>query len=561
MLPDTVLAKLERLPEKPGVYLMKGKGGEILYIGKANVLADRVRSYFQKGADLTPKNRLLVSSVTDIETMVTRSELEALILENNLIKRHRPRFNVILRDDKNYPYLRLPIKEAFPRFTIVRKVQNDGALYYGPYVPAGALRETLRVIRKVFPLATCEIEIDGKAERPCIEYEIKRCMGPCVGYQTSKDYHEIVRQTRMFLEGRDTELLDGYRTQMEAASEREDFEEAARIRDRIFKIERTLERQRVAQTEMVDQDVVGLARDGAAADIQMLFVRGGLLVGRKDFHWGQVADQPDDELVRSVIEQFYNKEVIPPKQVLLPLALPEADLISRWLSERKGEKVQVLAPERGTKHHLVQLAEENAAAGLSQFLRDEATERAAVEELQKLLHLKKAPTRIEGFDISNIQGNQGVASMVVWEAGGAKKGEYRKFRIKTVEGADDFASMREVVLRHYSGVKEDQRPLPDLILIDGGIGQLGAAMDALRELGLARIDIVALAKAKGEKEERIFLPGRKNPVILKPSSPATHLLQRIRDESHRFAITYHRKLRSRALLASKLDEIAGVGPA
>ncbi|MEK7221968.1 MAG: excinuclease ABC subunit UvrC, partial [Nitrospirota bacterium] len=565
MPPDSIIAslssKLDRLPEKPGVYLMKGKGGEILYIGKANVLADRVRSYFQKGADLTPKNRLLVASVTDIETMVTRSELEALILENNLIKRHRPRFNVILRDDKNYPYLRLPIKEAFPRFTIVRKVQNDGALYYGPYVPAGALRETLRVIRKVFPLATCEIEIDGKAERPCIEYEIKRCMGPCVGYQTSKDYHEIVRQARMFLEGRDTELLESYRARMEAASDVEDYEEAARIRDRIFKIERTLERQRVAQTEIVDQDVVGLARDGAAADIQMLFVRGGLLVGRKDFHWGQVADQPDDELVRSVIEQFYNKEVIPPKQVLLPLALPEADLISRWLSERKGEKVQVLAPERGTKHHLVQLAEENAAAGLSQFLRDEAMERAAVEELQKLLHLKKAPTRIEGFDISNIQGNQGVASMVVWEAGGAKKGEYRKFRIKTVEGADDFASMREVVLRHYSGVKEDQRPLPDLILIDGGIGQLGAAMDALRELGLARIDIVALAKAKGEKEERIFLPGRKNPVILKPSSPATHLLQRIRDESHRFAITYHRKLRSRALLASKLDEIAGVGPA
>ena len=560
MLPDTVLAKLERLPEKPGVYLMKGKG-EILYIGKANVLADRVRSYFQKGADLTPKNRLLVSSVTDIETMVTRSELEALILENNLIKRHRPRFNVILRDDKNYPYLRLPIKEAFPRFTIVRKVQHDGALYYGPYVPAGALRETLRVIRKVFPLATCEIEIDGQAERPCIEYEIKRCMGPCVGYQTSKDYHEIVRQARMFLEGRDTELLESYRARMDAASDAEDYEEAARIRDRIFKIERTLERQRVAQTEIVDQDVVGLARDGTAADIQMLFVRGGLLVGRKDFHWGQVADQPDEELVRSVIEQFYNKDVIPPKQVLLPLALSEADLISRWLSERKGEKVQVLAPERGTKHHLVQMAEENAVAALKDHLRDGATERAAVEELRKLLHLKKAPTRIEGFDISNIQGNQGVASMVVWEAGGAKKGEYRKFRIKTVEGADDFASMREVVLRHYSGVKEDQRPLPDLILIDGGIGQLGAAMDALRELGLARIDIVALAKAKGAKEERIFLPGRKNPVILKPSSPATHLLQRIRDESHRFAITYHRKLRSRALLASKLDDIAGVGPA
>ncbi len=559
--PTSLLSKLERFPDAPGVYLMKGKGGEVLYIGKANVLADRVRSYFQKGADLTPKNRLLISHVTDIETMVTRSELEALILENNLIKRYRPRFNVILRDDKNYPYLRLPIKEAFPRFTIVRKVQNDGALYYGPYVPAGALRETLRVIKRVFPLATCEIEIDGKAERPCIEYEIKRCMAPCVGYQTSKEYHEIVKQARMFLEGRDTELLENYHAQMNAAAEREDFEEAARIRDRIFKIERTLERQRVAQTEIVDQDVVGLARHGAAADIQMLFVRGGLLVGRKDFHWGNVQDTPDEELVRSVIEQFYNKEVLPPKQVLLPIVLPEAELISQWLSEKKREKVQVLAPERGKKHHLVQLAEENAAAALKDHLRDEATERAAMEDLQKLLHLKKAPARIEGFDISNIQGNQGVASMVVWEAGGAKRSEYRKFRIKTVAGANDFASMQEVVWRHYSGVKEDQRPLPDLILIDGGIAQLGAAMDALRELGLSRIDIVALAKAKGEKEERVFLPGRKNPVILKPSSPATHLLQRIRDESHRFAITYHRKLRSRVLLSSKLDDIAGVGPA
>ncbi|HEX9284134.1 MAG TPA: excinuclease ABC subunit UvrC [Nitrospirales bacterium] len=556
-----MLVKLEHLPDKPGVYLMKSKGGEILYIGKANVLADRVRSYFQKGADLTPKNRLLISHVTDIETMVTRSELESLILENNLIKRHRPRFNVILRDDKNYPYLRLPIKEAFPRFTIVRKVQNDGALYYGPYVPAGALRETLRVIKKVFPLATCTIEIDGKAERPCIEYEIKHCMAPCVGYQTSQEYHEIVKQARMFLEGRDTELLENYHAQMDAAAEREDFEEAARIRDRIFKIEQTLERQRVAQTEMIDQDVVGLVRDGAAADIQLLFVRGGLLVGRKDFHWGSVQDTPDEELVGSVIEQFYNKDVMPPKQVLLPVALAEADLISQWLSEKKREKVQVLTPERGKKHHLVQLAEENAAAALKDHLRDEATDRAAAEELQELFHLKKAPARIEGFDISNIQGNQSGASMVVWEAGGAKRSEYRKFRIKTVEGADDFASMREVVLRHYSGVKEDQRPLPDLILIDGGIAQLGAAMDALRELGLSRIDIVALAKAKGEKEERVFLPGRKNPVILKPSSPATHLLQRIRDESHRFAITYHRKLRSRALLSSKLDDIAGVGPA
>ena len=557
---DTLRAKLDHLPGGPGVYLLKSDRGEILYIGKASVLADRVRSYFQKATELTPKTRLLVGQITDVETIITGSELEALILESSLIKRHRPRFNVVLRDDKQYPYLRLPIKEAFPRFSIVRRIQKDGALYYGPYVPAGALRETLRVIKSVFPLATCTIEIDGTAERACIEYEIKRCMAPCIGRQSSEEYHEIVQQARMFLEGRNTDLLKQYRGRMETVAARQDYEEAARIRDRIFKIERTLERQRVAQTETVDQDVIGLVRDGAAADLQMMFVRGGLLVGRKDFHWSDVQDTSDVELVRSVVEQFYNKELIPPKQLLLPVDLPEAELFSAWLSQKKGEKVRVLVPERGIKHHLVQLAEENAAAALKEHQRDEATGRAAAEELMRLLRLRKVPSRIEGFDVSNIQGNQGVASLVVWEAGESKKSDYRRFRIKTVEGANDFASIKEVVSRHYAGVQQEQQRLPDLILIDGGIGQLSAALEALKELHLLDIDILGLAKAKGDKEERVFLPGRKNPVILIPSSPATHLLQRIRDEAHRFAITYHRRLRGKALLASRLDEIAGVGP-
>ena len=557
---DTLRAKLDHLPGGPGVYLLKSDRGEILYIGKASVLADRVRSYFQKATELTPKTRLLVGQITDVETIITGSELEALILESSLIKRHRPRFNVVLRDDKQYPYLRLPIKEPFPRFTIVRRIQKDGALYYGPYVPAGALRETLRVIKSVFPLATCTIEIDGTAERACIEYEIKRCMAPCIGRQSSEEYHEIVKQARMFLEGRNTDLLKQYRGRMETMAARQDYEEAARVRDRIFKIERTLERQRVAQTETVDQDVIGLVRDGPAADLQMMFVRGGLLVGRKDFHWSDVQDTSDVELVRSVVEQFYNKELIPPKQLLLPVDLPEAELFSAWLSQKKGEKVRVLVPERGIKHHLVQLAEENAAAALKEHQRDEATGRAAAEELMRLLRLRKVPSRIEGFDVSNIQGNQGVASLVVWEAGESKKSDYRRFRIKTVEGANDFASIKEVVSRHYAGVQQEQQRLPDLILIDGGIGQLSAALEALKELHLLDIDILGLAKAKGDKEERVFLPGRKNPVILIPSSPATHLLQRIRDEAHRFAITYHRRLRGKALLASRLDEIAGVGP-
>ena len=556
-------SKLDHLPEQPGVYLMKSARGEILYIGKARVLADRVRSYFQKGGDHSPKTALMLSQMADLETIVTRSELEALILESNLVKRHRPRFNVVLRDDKQYPYLRLPIKENFPRLSIVRRVQKDGALYYGPYTPAGALRETLKVIRKVFPLATCEIEIDGTAERPCIEFELKRCMAPCVGNQTRDQYHQIVKQVRQFLEGRDRELLESLRAEMQAAADREEFEEAARLRDRIFKIERTLEKQRVTQTASTEQDVIGLARQvpaqGTAVDLQMLFVRGGLLIGRKDFFWPKAADASDEELVRSAIEQFYNKEGLPPKELLVPTPLSEAGLLEAWLSEKKGETVRIIAPERGAKHQLLLLAEENAAAAVADHLRNEETDRQAAEELKRLLRLDRAPRRIEGFDISNTMGAQSVASMVVWEDGQAKKSDYRKFRIKTVEGANDFASMQEVVTRRY-GETEDL-PLPDLVLVDGGLGQLAAALDGLRKVGHADLPVIGLAKARGEKEERIFLAGRKNPIILHPSSPATHLVQRIRDEAHRFAITYHRQLRGRTMVASRLDAIPGIGEA
>ena len=556
-LDHALQSKLEHLPEQPGVYLMKSSSGDILYVGKASVLAHRVRSYFQKNADQTPKTRLLLSQITDLETIVTRSELEALILESNLIKRHRPKFNILLRDDKQYPYLRLPVRENFPRLSIVRKVQKDGALYYGPYTDGGALKSTLNVIRKVFPLATCEIDIDGTAERACIEFEIKRCMAPCIGNQTRDEYHGIVTQVRQFLEGRDTELLDGLREQMHIAADRQAFEDAARLRDQIAKIEQTLEKQRIAQTTAADQDVLGLARQGTATDLQMLFVRGGLLIGRKDFFWPDAADTSDEELVRSAIEQFYNKDGLPPKELLVPVPLAEAPLIETWLSDKRGQHVKVVTPERGTKHQLVLLAEENAAAALTGHLRDEETDRQATAELKRLLKLEHVPRRIEGFDISNTMGSESVASFVVWEEGQAKKSDYRKSRIKTVTGANDFASMKEAVARRYG--ETEHLPLPDLVLIDGGLGQLAAAMEGLKAAGCAGLPIIGLAKAKGEKEERIFLPGRKNPIILKPSSPATHLLQRIRDEAHRFAITYHRKLRGKALVSSKLDQIIGVG--
>ncbi|MBD0315934.1 MAG: excinuclease ABC subunit UvrC [Nitrospiraceae bacterium] len=550
-------SKLDHLPSHPGVYLFKDAQGEILYIGKAAVLADRVRSYFQKGADHHVKTNLLVSQITDLETMVTRSELEALILESNLVKRHRPRFNVVLRDDKQYPYVRLPIKEDFPRLSIVRRVQKDGALYYGPYTPANALRETLKVIKHVFPLATCAIDITGKADRACIEYEIKRCMAPCTGNQTRDEYHHIVKQVRQFLEGRDRELLDELRTKMEAAAAREEFEEAARLRDRWFKIDRMLEKQRVTQTAATDQDVLGLARQGSAVDLQILFVRGGLLIGRKDFFWPQSAETPDAELVRSAIEQFYNKDGQPPKEVLIPVELEDTPIIEQWLSDKRGNAVRVIAAERGTKHQLLLLAEENAAAAVAHHLRDVELDRQAGEELKRLLRLDDRPRRIEGFDISNTMGNQSVASMVVWEDGQMKKSDYRRFKIQTVIGANDFASMKEVVTRRYGGV--DAPPRPDLILIDGGLGQLAAALEGLREVGAQETPVIGLAKARGEKEERIFLAGRKNPFILKGHAPSTHLLQRIRDEAHRFAITYHRKLRGKSLVASKLDHVVGIG--
>lgn len=554
---DVLQSKLAHLPGSPGVYLFKNEQGEIIYIGKAAVLADRVRSYFQKGTDHSLKTSLLVSHVTDLETMVTRSELEALILESNLVKRHKPRFNIVLRDDKQYPYVRLPIKDDFPRLSIVRRVQKDGALYYGPYTPANALRETLKVIKHVFPLATCTIDIDGTADRACIEFEIKRCMAPCTGNQSKEEYHQIVKQVRQFLEGRDHELLDDLRTRMEIAAEREEFEEAARLRDRLFKIQRMLEKQRITQTSATDQDVIGLARQGSAVDLQILFVRGGLLIGRKDFFWPQSADAPDEELVRSAIEQFYNKDGQPPREVLVPTDLEDTVLIQQWLSDKRGESVHVRSPERGAKHQLVLLAEENAAAAVADHLRDVERDRQAGEELKRLLRLEQAPHRIEGFDISNTMGNDSVASMVVWEDGQMKKTDYRRFKIQTVEGANDFASMKEVVTRRYG--REESLAQPDLILIDGGLGQLAAALEGLKEAGQPGLPILGLAKARGDKEERVFLAGRKNPIVLRATSPATHLLQHIRDEAHRFAITFHRKLRGKSLVSSKLDQVIGIG--
>lgn len=566
--------KLTHLPSQPGVYLMKGGGGTILYVGKAKVLSDRVRSYFQEGAQLTPRIQSLVDHVRDIECLVTGTELEALILENNLIKKHRPKYNVVLRDDKNYPYLRLPLQDDYPRLEIVRRVKPDGALYYGPYVPTNALRETLRLLRRLFPLPNCNIVIDGTAERACIEFEIKRCLAPCTGHQSREDYREMMGHVRLFLEGQDNELLKILRKRMEVEAARLNFEEAARLRDQVAQIERTLEHQRITTTDFADLDVIATARAGEALDFQVLFIRGGMMVGRKDFFMNAIGEAPDADLYRTFIQQFYHKEGLVPPEIVVAVAPAESGLLVEWLSEKRGGAIRMTAPKRGKAAKLIEFAQENARIALEEHLRVGRAGTAASQELQRILGLQRLPLRIEAFDISNIMGDQAVGSRVVWEDNRPKKSAYRKFKIRTIQGANDFGMLKEVLIRWYAWARRREEPLPDLIVIDGGKGQLSAAIEGLREARimdgdksatggahcpLHPIDVIGLAKEKGEKFERVFLPEASEPIVLDRASPATHLLQRIRDEAHRFAITYHRKLRGRELVLSVLDEVEGIG--
>jgi excinuclease ABC subunit C len=558
------LKRVAEAPHAPGVYVMRGAAGRILYVGKAKSLPERVRSYFQPGGRLSPKTAAMVAQVEDIEYLVTGSELEALILENNLIKKHRPKYNIVLRDDKHYPFIRLATQDAYPRPEIVRRVARDGALYFGPYVPTNALRETLRVLRYVFPLPNCSITIDGTADRACIEFEIGRCLAPCTGRQTQADYREMIEQVRLFLQGRDHELARALEARMAAAAEALRFEEAARLRDQIGRIRKVLERQRITSTRLEDQDVVALVREGESADVQVLFVRGGMLIGRKDFYWPQ-ADPDDVALVTAILQQLYDREIVVPPEIVLPVELPDEALLASWLSERRGGRVRLTTPSRGPDARLLDLARENADVAMADHRRRERTGEAEARELQAVLSLAARPRRIEAFDISNFQGDQPVGSMVVWEEGRMKKADYRKFAIKTIQGANDFGMLYEVVSRHYARVQDRGGPWPDVVVIDGGRGQLSAAIDALRaieiQVGEGGLAVIGLAKERGEKGERVFLPGASEPVALEPAAASTRLLQRIRDEAHRFAISYHRAVRHRRLAQSRLDAVVGIGPA
>ena len=540
--------QLKYLPRQSGVYLMKNKQGIVLYIGKALHLTHRVRSYFQKGTQHADKTQSMIKQVESIETLVTGSELEALILENSLIKKYRPKYNILLRDDKNYPLLRLPIGDDYPRLQIVRRAQNDGARYFGPYIPSNGLYEMLRLLRKLFPLPNCTIVIDGNAPRPCIEFEMKRCLAPCTGNQSKADYHEMIQRIQLFLEGKDDLLIKILRQEMAKKSAALQFEEAGQIRDQIAKVTRALQTQRIIGFKRDDQDVITLFRQADKVLIAILFVRGGTVLGKKDFFLKKVGDDSDASLLSAFLQQFYDRDRIIPKQIILPAAIPGQLVLQQWLSEKRGAKTRLLAPKRGADRPLLDLAMENAKAAFESRMHTTKTVEAGETTLQSLLHLSKLPNRIEGYDISNIMVQSAVGSMVVFEEGMPKKSDYRRFRIKTVSGANDFAMMAEVLTRRIAMCADENANRPDLILIDGGQGQLSAARAVLEKAGWGDVDTIGLAKEKNGNPERVYLKDVTVAIVLPKGSPATRLLVAVRDEAHRFAISYHRKIRAKKML-------------
>lgn len=562
--------RLRLLPDEPGVYLMKDTGGTILYVGKAASLKRRVRSYFQAARHLDPKTRRLVGEISDFEVIVTASEREALILEDALIKKHQPRFNVRLRDDKRYPYLKLTA-ERYPRLVVTRELEGDvqsGARYFGPYTAAYAIREARRTIQKLFRIRTCSLDIGDQPvrTRPCLDHYIGLCDAPCLGAIDPEEYGKLVDEAALFLRGQHHELLPELRGEMATAAERLEFERAARLRDRLQALERLMNAKRVVSAKGADRDAIGLHQEYGRCAVQVFFVRGGKLVGR-DRLTVETADSDDPcEILAAFVKQYYAQAPSIPKEILLPHDIEEAErqLIETWLGERRGSRVDVGHPRRGPKARLVETAVRNARLALleeqAQSLARSGRDAQALDELQELCKLETPPRRIEGFDISTIQGAEPVAAMVVFHEGTSVTSQYRRFKIKATEGSDDVAMMVETVRRRLErAIAGDERflPFPDLILIDGGKGHLSAVRRAMRELGLGELPTLALAK----EHEHLYVEGRSTPLLLPWESPALQLLQRVRDEAHRSALSYHRRLRGKRTLGSLLDEIPGVGPA
>ena len=578
--------QLARLPTNPGVYIMRGAEGEVLYVGKAANLRNRVRSYFGAPASLEGKTRNLSAAIADFEYVVTHTEQEALHLEAALVKKHQPIYNIRLKDDKHYPYLKVDLTDPWPRVYITRRVEKDGARYFGPFANAGSVRRTLDIVNKLFPWRSCTKQITGTDPRPCLDYYINRCIAPCTSYCTKEEYDDVIRQVILFLEGRTDEVVRDLKKQMGLASEGMQYERAARVRDQLVAIERVTERQAVASTKRADEDVFGLARGDDDAVVQVLFVRGVRMAGVDSFTLNGARDETDADVMASFIKQFYESATYVPKRVIVPFELAERELIEEFLSERRGSKVELLVPQRGEKRRLTAMATKNARETLDmarvKWLADTGKTRSALTQLQEELDLPGLPSRIECYDISNIQGTSSVGSMVVFVDGHPRPQEYRRFRIKGVVGANDFASMAEVLRRRFRRAREQvlretgadapsietngdgasQRrdesfaALPDLVIIDGGKGQLGAVLDVMRDMGVKSIATVGLAK----QHEEIYVQDHDDPVVLPRASQALYLVQRIRDEAHRFAITYHRSVRSKAGMQSALDTITGVGP-
>ncbi len=550
--------KLETLPLRPGVYLFKDRAGAVVYVGKARVLRDRVRSYFQPSRLPDPRRDALATEIADVDLVVTDTEMEALALENNFIKRHQPRYNVLLRDDKNHPWLKLTLAEEYPRLHIVRRVADDKNAYGGPYIPASMGRKTASLTHRLFGIRSCKETLNGRRPRPCLQYQIHRCLAPCVAEICSpEDYRQASEDAGLFLAGRTDEVVRRLKTAMSDAAAGERFEEAARLRDQVRTLERLETPQKITTQDQDDRDLFGAHVEGDRAALQVFSVRDGRVVAREGFLQEGLAEP--ERFLSASVQQFYAQGREVPREVMVAEAVPDQALLEAWLTARRGRPVRIRVPQRGEKVRLLELVARNARLAYDlEWRHPRKQSQEILRALRDVLDLELEPRRIECFDISNIQGSDIVASMVCFEDGLPKKSDYRKFRIRGVGGApDDFASMREVVGRRYRRLLEEGKELPDLILIDGGQGQLHAAMQALAELGLGHQPIASLAK----REELLFVPGREqDPVRLPHSSPVLQLVQRVRDEAHRFAIGYHRKTRSKRTIASALDDIPGVGP-
>jgi excinuclease ABC subunit C len=562
---DFLQNKAKNAPRTTGVYLMTGKNGKVIYIGKAKNLRSRIRSYFT-GTDTRPMISFLVPKIHDLEFIVTDTEKEALILENNLIKEHKPRYNVDLRDDKAFFNIRIDTKSPFPRFELVRRVKKDGAQYFGPYSSSASVKDTLHFLQQIFPIRTCSNTELRSRKRPCIEYDIKRCTAPCCGLIKGEEYDKLVKDAVIFLEGREKKLLSTLRSRMADAARKLRFEEAAVIRNRLAAIRKTLEKQRIVSMSFIDRDVFGLYAKAGLTQIYAMFIRKGKILGRKTFPLVKIGAS-SSEILSSLMKRYYDGDVFIPEEIIIPEDIDDGDVVAEWLTEKRGRRVSIVVPKRGQKKDLLDMAGDNAKNIFLTERNADHDKEEALQLLSKQLHLKRVPKRIECFDISNFGGTDAVGSMVTFAGGSPRKSEYRRFKIKTVHGMDDYAMLYEVLKRRYKG-KEN---LPDLIMVDGGKGQLGVALTVMKELEIKDIDIIGLAKEAGDGisgrkstsvrkgEDRVYIPKRKDPVYLSKYPDALFLLQRVRDEAHRFAISYHRKLKKKKDFHSVLDEIPAVG--